>query len=168
VSGQEGFTDAFSANMYRLGFGVSPERRMSTQERSELAMERAGTTDKSSRAYKSARRTIERHATEAGQKRGQVNVRFAREVRRRGLRVFCEMEIDPSPGEEEDMRPRTIDETLTGDDMPNTIAALERGDLDAAGAAFKRELLAVYEDEEPPHLPGAQLGEIATLDIDFA
>ena len=162
--------------MEALGYGTAPERQLTAEEKSELAMLRAGTRDKSSRAYKSARRTIERHATEAGQRRGQPNVRFAREVERRGLLVRFAGEIDPSPepGEQDsgdDMRERDFELYLGADEIPDTIDALAAGNLAQAGRAFKYELLAAYAEQggtDERLLAGAAMGEINVLAISWA
>lgn len=164
------FVEIFEGQMRALGYSEPRELRLTTQEKSELAMERAGTRDKKSTAYKSARRTIERRTTEAGQRRGQSFRRFADEVRRRGLRVHAELELDVSPSSEEDMRPREIDLELGGDQIPRTIAALAAGDVGQAGLELKRELLYAYETEgaDPggqAFMPRAQIGDIDALDI---
>jgi hypothetical protein len=169
----EGFVAEFAAAMESLGYGVAAEKRLTTEEKSELAMERAGTRDKGSRAYKSARRSIERRATEAGQTRGQPNVRFAREVYRRGLRVQFSGEIDPSPEDEEgegDMREREFELVLAGDELESTVEHLAAGNLSAAGHAFKRELLAAYAEQggtDERLLAGAAMGEINALSISW-
>src|SRR5262252_1020644 len=152
AKGLDAFADQFADAMFALGYGEAPERKLTAEEKSQLAMERAGTRDKSSRAYKSARRTIERRATEAGQRRGQPNQRFAREVERRGLNVYFSGEIDPSPkageegeeGEGEDMREREFSVHLSGEELESTIEHLARGNLRAAASAFKHELLYAY------------------------
>lgn len=143
---------AFERALTQLGtITEPPERRMSTEEKSELAMERAGTRDKSSRAYKSARRTVERHATTtARQVRGQPLRRLAEQIRRRGLRVSADVEIDPSPDPDEpDKRPRSIEERLSGDDCRPLAAALDRGDMHAAADEFWQALLREYEEVGP-------------------
>lgn len=168
MTGLDGFVELFGDAMRNLGYAPPLELELTTQQKSELAIERAGTADKKSRAYKSARRTIERRSTQSGERRGQTNRRFADLVRRRGLRVFIQMELDPSPSGEEDMRDRTIDLELTGDQLGQTAAALERGSLTAAGQAFKVELMRAYEEVEPGEpsfLARAQIGEIEAMDI---
>lgn len=171
AEGIAGFVAMFADAMEALGYGTSAERKLTTEEKSELAMERAGTRDKSSRAYKSARRTIERHATEAGQRRGQPNVRFVREVERRGLFVRFTGEIDPSPDDErEDMRERDFELYMGADELEQTIGALAAGNLDRAGHAFKRELLAAYAEQggtDERLLAGAAVGEINALSISW-
>jgi len=163
------FVNLFSAAMQDLGYGVPIERTLTRQEKTDLAIQRAGTADKSSRAYKSARRTIERRATEAGQRRGQASMRrFADDVRRRGLRVSAVFELDVSPADEDDMRPRELDFRLSGNQLPRTIDALARGNLETAGRAFKDELLAAYMEvgpDEPHLLDQAQIGDVDALDI---
>lgn len=172
AEGIAGFVAMFADNMVALGYGKSEESKLTPEEKSELAMERAGTRDKSSRAYKSARRTIERRSTETGkQRRGQPNVRFAREVERRGLLVRFTGEIDPSPDEEsEDMRERDFEVAMGADELERTIDELAAGDLTRAGYAFKRELLAAYAEQggtDERLLMGAAVGEISALVISW-
>lgn len=161
---------AFVAALEALGYGEAPERALSPADVSRMAMERAGTTDKRSRAYKSARRAIERRRTTGRESRGQPNRLLAEAIRRRGLRVHADLEIDPSPDEEPEPRPRSIDVTIPGGNLHVMAGAIARADLDAAEDAFWPAVLRAYEDVgdgEPSFLAEAIIGEIEALDIQF-
>jgi hypothetical protein len=165
------FGDAFRTAMERLGYGEPPERRLSPAQVSQLAMDRAGTTDKKTRAYKSARRTLERRRTTGKQARGQHQRRFAHQVRQRGLNVHAELDLDIESDEEHDERPRSFDVTIPGSRLGRCADALERSDLDAAAEAFKVAMLREYEEVEPgepSHLAAAEIGEVGALDVEFA
>lgn len=147
-------TAAFARAMGALGdIEAPPERELTTEQVSELAMERAGTRDKKSRAYKSARRSIERRrTTTAKETRGQRVRRLTDAIRRRGLHVQAEVEMDPSPdpdSPEEDKRPRSIDIYLGGEVLDPLATALDRGDVDEAAAEFWDAVLRGYEEVGP-------------------
>jgi hypothetical protein len=144
--------------------------------KSALAQELAGTTDKRSRAYKSAQRSVNRWTTERGAQRrtpSGVNVQriqaagqrreLAERLRQARITVSAELEVDPSPdGTEAGMRPRDIEDAEIED--TRWIDAFEEGRDDDAAQLFGEALLDAYE----PTLRESAIGNVDSLHIELS
>jgi hypothetical protein len=163
------FRSAFREAMEALGYGEAPERQLTPAEVSQRARAIAAAEGIK---YKSARRRIERRRTTGKEARGQPNRRLAQRIRQRGLRVYAELEMDPSPDPRgrPDMRPRKISVELSGAQLEDVADAIEAGNLGRAEDQFREAMLREYEDvgeDEPSFLSGADIGEVDELSIEL-
>lgn len=145
--------------------------------RSALARELSGTSDRSSRAYKSALRNVDRWTTQsAGQRRTPSRASAQRvqnigqrrelleQIKRgeRSIVVTAELEIDPSPdGTEEGMRPREVQQVPVEDN--GWVDAALAGNMDEAAELFGEAMLDAYGG-----LAGAAIGDVEYLHLDVS
>lgn len=140
---------------------------------SRRAQEVSGAERRSGRVYESARRRFERYYTQAGEKRGRAAAykRFREQgayVPEGGykgrIRIPTGVSARTPSGEDSRERTTATGFLIPGEDMEEVIDALERDEVDEAGARFGEAFLSAYTEGDAS---GGELDDVEWLIIGF-